>query len=254
MQLYLSCTPEQIRPASAYYRNFAHVAYRIGPESTLLYSNLLIQTRGGLLSLSDLDAPTITSAQRLASAVVRECYRRGYSGVVADFEANPTQDRLQFLARLQEMLQQNQRMLYVPEAYRMPGAVTLITTAISGGDFQTYLEDKVRQGSIAMDLQRLRMDFPLPAPTGEGTPLTAESFAVLSRGQSVFYSPSLAARYFTCVQGGETHFILYDDADTLRRKLQIGKKLGVNTAFLMYPEVADLLPALFSQPSSKTGK
>lgn len=245
MQLYLSVTPQQIRPAAAYCRNFAHVAYRISTESTLLQSNLLIQTRGGILSLSDLEAPPITAPDRLASAVVRECYRRGYAGVLADFECAPTQDRRQFLSLLVEMLRKNQRALYVPQNYRTLGAITLLTTAISGGNFQTYLEENARQGPVALDLQRLRMDFPLPAPSGEGVPLSADAFSAMAQGQSIFYSPALCARYFTCSRGGEHHFVLFDDADTLRQKIQSGNKLGIRTAFLMYPETADLLPALF---------
>lgn len=39
---------------------------------------------------------------------------------------------------------------------------------------------------------------------------------------SVFFSQDLCARYFTYTRNGETHFVLYDDADTLSQKLRTG--------------------------------
>ena len=59
MQLYLAVTPGEAREAAQYGRTLAHVAYRIGPGSTLLRQSLPLQTRGGLLSVSDREAPMI---------------------------------------------------------------------------------------------------------------------------------------------------------------------------------------------------
>ena len=82
---------------------------------------------------------------------------------------------------------------------------------------------------------------------GEGRPLpVGELDSLMEREQpSVFYSSDLCAKYFTYTREGESHFVLFDDAATLRRKLQAGQSLGIETAFLMYPEAEDLLPALF---------
>ena len=129
----------------------------------------------------------------------------------------------------------------------------LICTAVSGGNFREYLEEEIGRrgaGRCALDVQRLRMDFTLPAPTGEGKALSAAEFAALSEGKAVFFSPDLCARYFTATrfheakngraQSGEAHFILFDDADTLNQKIRIGEELGLNTAFFQWPEVEDL--------------
>ena len=67
---------------------------------------------------------------------------------------------------------------------------------------------------------------------------------------ATFYSRDLYARYFTFSKGDETHFILYDDAETLRQKLRLGREMGLCAAFLMYPEIKDLLPALFGRRQS----
>ena len=62
---------------------------------------------------------------------------------------------------------------------------------------------------------------------------------------AVFFSPELCARYFTCLRKGLPRFILFDDADTIRRKLRTGASVGAAAAFVMYPEVEDILPGIF---------
>lgn len=253
MQTYLAVTPGELQEAGKYGRAFAHVAYRIGPDSTLLRQNLLLQTRGGLLSASDREAPYIEDPQALCAAVLRECGRRGYGGVLLDFEERPRRDRLAFAEQLGRALGPSRRALYLPESYAhtVPDGIALLCTAISGGSFAQRLQEAAaaRGGAsrLALDVQRLRMDFRLPARSGEGEPLTEEAFRrLMEREQpAVFFSQDLCARYFTYSRDGETHFVLYDDADTLARKLRTGKGMGFAAAFLMWPEVRDIAPKLF---------
>ena len=250
MQIYLAATPAEAQEAARFRCSLAHVAYCIGPDSTLLRQNLLLQTRGGLLSVTDRDAPFIASPEQLAAAALRECGRRGYGGVLLDFEQPPAPDRLAFAQALAKRLAP--RPLYVPEGYAsVPGAVSLVCTALSGGSFVQYLQETAAArggpGTLALDVQRLRMDFPLPARSGEGSPLSQQEFQALLDRESpaVFFSQDLCARYFTYTREGETHFVLFDDAETLQQKLRAGSAMGFSAAFLMYPEVRDLLPRLF---------
>ena len=250
MQIYLAVTPAEAQEAARFRCSLAHVAYCIGPDSTLLRQNLLLQTRGGLLSVTDRDAPFIASPEQLAAAALRECGRRGYGGVLLDFEQPPAPDRLAFVQALVKRLAP--RPLYVPEGYAsVPGAVSLVCTALSGGSFVQYLQETAAArggpGTLALDVQRLRMDFPLPARSGEGSPLSQHEFQALLDRESpaVFFSQDLCARYFTYTRDGETHFVLFDDAETLQQKLRAGSAMGFSAAFLMYPEVRDLLPRLF---------
>ena len=74
----------------------------------------------------------------------------------------------------------------------------------------------------------------------------AEALDALLRAEpAVFFSQALCARYFTYRKGGETRFVLFDDAETLRRKLRIARESGIPDALCVYPEVQDLLPRLF---------
>ena len=67
---------------------------------------------------------------------------------------------------------------------------------------------------------------------------------------AVFYSADLCARYFTCLREGESHFILFDDGETISRKIRLGSELGIPDGFLLYPESQDLLPQLFAPRGS----
>lgn len=254
MQLYLAVTPDKLREAGRYTDRLAHVAYRIGQDGRLVRRDLLARTRGGLMVLGDRDCGHVRDPAALCRDVWRECGNRGYGGVLADFEQPETPDRAAFLTALSRVLARNGKWLFVPENYgpQITQASVLICTALSGGNLRQRLEESIRRfgrGRVALDLQRLRMSFPLPCPSGEGEPLSGQELTALleKKQQSVFYSSDLCAKYFTDTDSSGSRFVLFDDADTLRRKLHLGQELGIAATFLMYPEVEDLLPELLGQ-------
>ena len=254
MLMYLAAAPEHLSQALRFTERIAHVAYRIGPDGRLARRNLLPRTRGGLLVLEDWESGPVRDAAALCRDVWRECGNRGYGGVVADFEGEPAGDKAAFLEALGTVLSRNRMRFFVPESYgqRIQQAGVLIYTALSGGVLRQRLEEAAERfgpARVSLDLQRLRMSFPLPCPEGVGTLLSGEALEALLRERepSIFYSGDLCAKYFTCTRDGESRFVMFDDADTLRRKIQLGRELGLNAGFLMYPETADLLPALFGK-------
>ena len=250
MQLYYAVTAADFVEAVGQGRRFVHVAYRVGGQSELLRQAPPLQTHGDFMSVSDRDAGIVERPEALCGAVARECARRGYRGVVLDFEAEPRDDLRAFAALLETRLRESRRALYVPGTYAdaAPDAVELVCTAVSGGNFQEYLSEILRRRGggkrVALDVQRLRMDFKLPAPTGEGVPMEADAFEELRAGKAVYFSPDLCARYFTCTRNGQAHFVLFDDADTIKHKLRIGAAYGIETAFLQWPEVRDIADSL----------
>ena len=185
--------------------------------------------------------------------MLRECARRSYGGVVLDFDEPPQEDRRRFAVLLGQQCVRNRKFFCLPPSYA--GAVehptVIVNTAISGGSFETHIrEELARYGggrNVVFDLQRLRMDFRLPARSGQGEPLTQAALDALIREHqpAVFFSKDLFARYFTYTKDGEAHFILFDDADTLRQKLRLGRQLGVAAAFFQWPEVCDIADSLF---------
>ena len=238
MTLYLTAAPDRLVQARAATAQLAHAAYRIGPGSQLLAAPLPAALRGGLMVVSDRQAPAVEQPEPLARQLVRMCLRRGFSGVVLDLEELPegrwAEDRAALIRQLAPLLGAYGRRLYVPEIYAAasPEMVVLLCTALSGGSLQ--------------GLERLMMDFPLPCPSGEGIRLSREELAIRMQGRSVFYAEDLCARYFTYRRGGQTHFVLFDDAGTLRRKIEMGQALGIREGFVMLPEVEDLTGSLFT--------
>ena len=254
MQLYLAVTPDNLREAARYTDRLAHVAYRVDRDGRLTRRDLLARTHGGVMVLGDQDCGAIRDPAALCRDVWRECGNRGYGGVLADFEQPPEQDRAAFLEALSQILARNKKRLFVPEAYggQTPQAAVLVCTALSGGNLRRRLQECAQQfggGRLALDIQRLQMSFPLPCPTGEGKPLSkGELVEMLERkGPSVFYSNDLCTKYFTFTENGDSRFVMFDDADTIRRKIHLARDMGVHAGFLMYPEVEDILPEIFGQ-------
>ena len=221
----------------------------------LLAAPLPAALRGGLMVVSDRQAPAVEQPEPLARQLVRVCLRRGFSGIVLDLEELPegrwAEDRAALIRQLAPLLTAYGRRLYVPEIYAAasPETVVLLCTALSGGSLQGRLEEAcAAYGAqrLALDLERLMMDFPLPCPSGEGIRLSREELAIRLQGRSVFYAEDLCARYFTYRRGGQTHFVLFDDAGTLKRKMEMGQALGIREGFVMLPEVEDLTGFLFT--------
>ena len=239
MPLYLAATPDRLAQARAVTPRLAHVAYRLGSGSELLAA-----------PLPDWDCPPLDDPDRLARQLARVCLRRGYAGAAADFDPPARPDRAALLQALLPLLASCGRALYVPEHYAAcHGASVLLCTALSGGTLEGRLNQAAaRYGAehLALDLQRLAMDFPVPCPSGQGTALTRSQLAALAAGRSTFYSDALCARYFTLTREGRTHFILFDDAQTLRRKLALARSHGIRDALVMLPEVEDILVPLFA--------
>lgn len=118
--------------------------------------------------------------------------------------------------------------LLVPDVWRqvLPHAGLLISSAISGGELcQRFLEAPPRRCWLLEE--PLCMAFPLPCPTGQGTPAAAIP------GDSGFYSPALGCRYIH--QPGQ--LVLFDTNETMARKRQLAKECGF-LGYLCLPEDA----------------
>ena len=248
MQLYITATPEQYRLVSGRGFRLAHSAYQISQDGHLHRRTVSKYTQNGLLALHMQDPPPLPHPETLCSELSRECANRAFEGVVADLGGGVTPDRAAFLSSLAPLLQRGKRKLFVPAAYgrQVPAACVLVNTALSGGTLSTLLSDACQTFGpqrVALDIERLRMDFLLPSPTGEGRLLDRPAFETLvnTLSPNVFFSHELCAKYFTYHKEGKSHFVLFDDADTIRFKLKLGRKLDLRYAFLLCAEVEDLL-------------
>ena len=250
-QILLSAAPEDLSHAFSHNLPIAHMAYQIGQGFHLLRANIPLGLRGGLMMLGDGD-PDIDLApdcpEAFSAQVVRECIGRGFDGVVLAFSR--TSPALHAAAAaLSGRLRRQGGQLYLPESFAADSdwARILIPTNISGGSLSARLQEVIGHYGherICLDIERVRIDFCLPTDQGHGKKLTARELYALIQKQNPesYFSQDLCAYYFTYQDDLGSHFVLYDDAGSIRKKIFLAQKLGIDHAMLLYPEVGDILP------------
>ena len=176
--------------------------------------------------------------------------------MVLDPEGEPSAFFAALLEELEDYLAGQRLALYVPEEYAksVRRAAVLVSTALSGGSLELRLgeaAERFGRERTAAALQRAAEDFTLPALTGEGRMLFPGELERLraERGQAVFFSPELCARYFTYTDGeGTPHFVLYDNGDTMARKLETARRAGLRQFAAAWPEIRETAGALGLNP------
>lgn len=241
--------PRQLSELQGWQVTPAHQAYRLGPR--LLRAEGAVLPRGGLMVLGDQGFDALGNTGPLGQDILRECQARGFQGAVLDFDSVlPPLEQL--AVQLEKEFSRRGWTLYVPERYapRLPGARVMISSALSGGSLRQRLKgalDRFGGERVALALERVAEDFFLPSPTGGGQPLTQgelkERMARLN--PSVFFSGELCARYFTYMsRESGAHFVLFDDGETLCRKVEVARELGVRTILAPWQDAGPHLAEL----------
>jgi hypothetical protein len=185
-------------------------------------------------------------ASNLCRQVAHECAARNFCAVIC-MASGPAPQRL--AAQLDEFLARRGVDLYAPEHWGQytQKARVLIGSALSGGSLTCRLQEAVERFGgterVALRVERVAEDFFLPAPSGCGKALgERELSAMMTRLKpAVFFSDELCARYFTYMtpEGG-AHFVLFDDVTTVRKKLQVARRLGICRAVARFEQVEDI--------------
>ena len=251
--LILLTPPDRLTQARETGLSVGHMAYRVGRGPHLFRSGVPVPLRGGLMVADTRNFDGRGEPGVLCQEILRECGARGFGGVICDFEGRPIPLLEQVLSQLDEMLARKGLTLHVPEQYGhciQKGRV-LISSALSGGSLAQRLKDSTERFGgpehITLAIRRVAEDFFLPSPTGSGRPMSREELSrdLDTRTPSVFFSNELCARYYTYMsRENGAHFILFDDALSIRKKLQVAQSLGINRAVAALPEIDDLLPKL----------
>lgn len=228
----------------------AHMTYAL--RGANLYRTGPAAGQGGVMAVDCAGGYTGTPAG-LAAQAGRECTACGYTGIFLDREAPPDASLRAGCAALERMCRTRGLHLYVSPALAAcaPAAAVLVSTAVTSGTLQRRLldaETRYGRGHVALDLEVLRADITPGKPDGRGKPLSAAALDALirSRKPKIFFSDDLCTHYFTYRADGQTHFVLFDDAQSLRRKLETGARLHARCAFVFYPEAAAVLPQLLT--------
>lgn len=223
----------------------AHPVYRTGQGGRLLRMGQ-VNVRGGAMVLDTRGFDGRWDAQSLCRQIVHECGMRNFCGVICVGTPSAPQ---QLVGALDEMLVRRGIALYVPEPWgqHTRRARVLIGSALSGGSLTCRLEEAIAKFGgaerMALWVERSAEDFFLPARSGCGKPLTGRELAGLMERlkPSVFFSDELCARYFTYMTAEDgVHFVLFDDGATIRKKLQVARRLGICRAVARFEQVEDL--------------
>ena len=138
-----------------------------------------------------------------------------------------------------------------PESYSGASdtARVLIPTGISGGSLEQRLTEAAGRFGPARTvllLERVAEDFFLPSHRPGSPPQPGRASAETGGARRLrLFLHELCAHYFTYMSGENgAHFVLFDDAGSIRKKRQAAVRLGIGEAFLPYSQAEDLLPAL----------
>lgn len=242
----ITLPPRQLRSLQGWEVTPAHLAYRIGRGPHLFRAGGSPPPSGGLMVLDNREFDGLGTCTGFCQEVVRECSARSFSGAVLDFEGRlPPLE--QMACRLDELFHQRGLSLYVPEAYGpcTTYAGVMVSSALSGGSLSVRLEEvcqRFGRDRVVLALSRVAEDFLLPSPTGSGVPLSQRELADLTARlhPAVFFSHELCARYFTYMsRDSGAHFVLFDDGDTLARKLELARRAGITTFLAPWAEVEE---------------
>lgn len=246
--LILASTREYLDEAARTGLPLAHMIYKIGRGYRLFRAGGARRYPGGLMVLDISGYSGGGPLSNLIEEIYEECRDAGFTGAVLAPGAKVTQGQAALASRLARLWEERGLGLVVPESLSesAPGAHVLIQTALSGGNLARHIEravEKYGPEKVALEVERVRMDFAVPAKTGTGQVLSQEELDALLEAHRprVHYSEELAASYFIYRSRRRTHFVLFDNAATIRRKIVIARRFGVKAAFLFYPSVRDIL-------------
>lgn len=232
----------------------AHMAYRVGPGPRLLGIRLPDRLRGGLMYLDCAGFDGSGQPEDCASQILGECRRRGFQGILCDFEGPPSGCLGPLAAILDRCCAAEGWALHVPEAYApfAPAARVLISSALTAGTLERRLRSAMeRYGPqrVVLAVEWLREDLPLPGGSrGEPIPQAALEAQLRQLSPAVFFDRGLCAHYYTYMNSRhQAHFVVFDTPRSLRAKLTLAQRLGLPAALLAAPEVEGHLEEILAE-------
>ena len=242
IEIILASPPEYCKNALLWGAPVAHMAYKTCGAH--LYRAALPESlRRGLMVISNTTASEKSDIENLCGQIISECHVRCYSGVIADFEPPcPFGERL--LSTLSAELSRRRLSLYTSEwaSHYTTNSRVILSTAVSGGSLAHRLSEAAGifgRGRLVPDLEISHQDFLLPIADGEGQNLSHKQINELleQSGAKSFFSNDLYCNYFTYKNRQGLHFVLYDDATSVAKKIDLIKKLGIREGILLFPEI-----------------
>ena len=247
----LAAPPGMCEAAAAYGCRVVHLAYNLDEQGRLIRPEMPQTRKGSMMAIchSGTQAPEIDRSAFLTQ-IIRECSARGFSGVICDFEGEYSPILGPVCKYLSSELAARGISFSVPENYAhavLPPTNIVVSSAISGGSLRQRLNDATKKYGaerIILECERNCEDFTLPANTGSGKRMAvSELDNLFSRLMPIpYFSSDLCTYYFTYRdRNNYSHFVLFDNASSIRKKLSVAADAGITSAILVYPEIQEIV-------------
>ena len=256
-RLLLALAPGSTLPQLPLPLELAHMAYRIGPHCRLLRARPEVELTGGFLMISGAASSCLGNLERFCQQVLSECHIHHASGVIANWEL--ASQCMPLVGQLDRMLAQAQLEFWVPEYYAEAAvnAKILISSQISGGSLAGCFQEALNRwgNRVALAVECTPWVFQLPCTSGQGTPLEEGQLQQLitDRTPHIWFSEALCTQYFTYLEKNQLHLALFDNAASVRRKLELAARHGVAAAILSWDELAPFAQEVFAPSQRKPG-
>ena len=225
----------------------AHMVYRIR-GTRLYYASGSSNIHDGVMVIGTSGYTGGGPMEGLLDDIAHEIKKRGFEGVVLDNGGDISPIHTTFAARIVSALRPFPVYLPAQLAAIVKGGVALVQTALSGGSLERHLAAAIElHGApyVAVECDRICMDFTLPAKNGIGESIGTQQLQnLLSASGRSFYSDELHVNYFTYKSGAERHMVLYDDANSIRQKLNLAERMSITRTFVYYPNTFDIITQL----------
>lgn len=130
------------------------------------------------------------------------------------------------------------RLLQPAQCAPAQASAVWVDTQISGGNLEEYLHSLlcVWAERLWVWLSPMCMCFPIPCPSGLGTPVSAQTAAQLCLQHRSYDSADFLCRYSVFLDEQQTpRVFLFDTDETCRKKLALLRALGVRRVFGAIP-------------------
>ena len=248
INLILSVLPENLADTEHLGFDTAQMIYKVSPTGFLYRADC--RNIAGSVMVLDL-SPLKDSAREsyLIDDIIYELDTHNYRALLLDIVASVLPCHHSCARELEKQCISSGKKLFVCQSLSesCKNASVLIPSAISGGTLSGRLREAKKQyGKIALEIDISLVDFILPSRNGQGKELSLEQLVNIKNRYHCqgFFSSDLCAHYFTYRANGQTHFVLYDNRYSVERKLLEAEKEGLDTAFVFYPHVKNIVTEL----------
>ena len=214
--------------------------YRIGAGCHLYKRRTDLDDIKGYMHIASVDYNGSDNPDALVTEVFREYKFRSFDGIILEIsQLSPT------LYTAANKLITNAEIfgipIYLTEScyFGRGGQITAMPSTVGPENFQTCLRRALNhfnsQNTILYAVPRAYDCLPAHGCTM----LTLENLVSLrvKYAPSCFFSESLSMNYFSFSNGGERHFVLFDDMKSFQQKLKLCETYGVDTVAIDYSEL-----------------